>query len=135
LWGGGCWWGGGGCWWWGGGGGGVGGGVGEVGNGGVVVMVLVVVLVVVSLVMMMIMAACKVTSVRLLCTACRKMYALTFTFYAVKCVKIGDALERVQEERKILHKIYRRMANWIGLILRRNCFLTHDIGEKIERRV
>jgi ppGpp synthetase/RelA/SpoT-type nucleotidyltranferase len=39
-----------------------------------------------------------------------------------------EVLHRVKEERNILHKVERRNANWIGHILRRNCFLK-DIGE------
>jgi hypothetical protein len=40
-------------------------------------------------------------------------------------------LHRVKEERNILRKIRRRMANWTGHILRRNCLLRHIIEGKI----
>jgi hypothetical protein len=40
-------------------------------------------------------------------------------------------LDRVKEERNILHTIRRRKANWIGHILRRNCLLSHIIEGKI----
>jgi hypothetical protein len=45
------------------------------------------------------------------------------------------ALHRVKEERNILHTITRRKANWIGHILRRNCFLKHVIKGKLEGRI
>jgi hypothetical protein len=38
---------------------------------------------------------------------------------------------RVKDEGNILHT-KRRRAKWIGHVLRRNCFLKHVIGEKIE---
>jgi hypothetical protein len=44
----------------------------------------------------------------------------------------NEVLLRVKEERNILHTIKRRKANWIGLILRRNCLLKHFIGGKVE---
>jgi hypothetical protein len=34
-----------------------------------------------------------------------------------------DVLLGVKEQRNILHEIRKRKANWIGHILRRNCFL------------
>jgi hypothetical protein len=40
-------------------------------------------------------------------------------------------LHRVKEERKILHTIRRRRANWIRHILRRNCLLSYIIEGKI----
>jgi hypothetical protein len=40
-------------------------------------------------------------------------------------------LQRVKEERDILHTIRRRKANWIGHTLCRNCHLSHIIEEKI----
>jgi hypothetical protein len=40
-------------------------------------------------------------------------------------------LHRVKEERKILHTIRRRKANWIGHILRRNCLPSHFDKGKI----
>ena len=36
------------------------------------------------------------------------------------------------EQRNILHEIRKRKANWIGHILRRNCFLKQDIEGKIK---
>jgi hypothetical protein len=47
-------------------------------------------------------------------------------------VKSDEILHRVKEERNILCIIRRRKANWIGHILRRNCFLKHVIEGKIE---
>jgi hypothetical protein len=41
-----------------------------------------------------------------------------------------EILQRVKEERNILHTIKRRKANWIGHILRRNCLLKHVIEGK-----
>ena len=43
-------------------------------------------------------------------------------------------LQRVKKERNVLQTIKRRNANWIGQILRRNCFLNHVTEEKIEGR-
>ena len=39
-----------------------------------------------------------------------------------------QVLERIGEKRTLLNNILRRKANWIGQILRRNCFL-HDVIE------
>jgi hypothetical protein len=50
-------------------------------------------------------------------------------------VRNGEVLYRVKEERNILHTIKRRKANWIGHILRRNCFLNHVIEGKIGGRI
>jgi hypothetical protein len=47
-------------------------------------------------------------------------------------VKNEEVLHRVKEERNILRTINRRKANWIGHILRTNCFLKHVIKWKIE---
>ena len=41
-------------------------------------------------------------------------------------------LLRVNEKRNILHEIRKRKANWIGHILRRNCFLKQVIEGKIK---
>jgi len=38
-------------------------------------------------------------------------------------VRNEGVLLRVKEQRNILHEIRKRKANWIGLILRRNCLL------------
>jgi hypothetical protein len=40
-------------------------------------------------------------------------------------------LQRVKEERNILHTIRRKKAKWIGHILRRNFLLSHIIEGKI----
>ena len=40
--------------------------------------------------------------------------------------------QRFEEERNILHPMKRRKANWIGHILRRNCFLKHVLNRRIE---
>jgi hypothetical protein len=40
-------------------------------------------------------------------------------------VRNEEVLNRVKEERNILHAIKRRKVNWIGHILRRNCLLKH----------
>jgi hypothetical protein len=42
---------------------------------------------------------------------------------------------RAKEEMNIRQTIKRRKANWIGYILRRNCFLKHVIEEGIKERV
>ena len=39
-------------------------------------------------------------------------------------------MNRLKEEKNILHKINRRKSNWIGDMLHRNCFLKHGIEEK-----
>jgi len=41
-------------------------------------------------------------------------------------------LQRVKEEKNILHTVNKRKANWIGHILLRNCLLKHVIEGKIE---
>jgi hypothetical protein len=51
----------------------------------------------------------------------------TFHIYLLRNEKV---LHRVKEERNILHTIKRRKANWIGHILRKNCFLKHLIEGK-----
>jgi len=47
-------------------------------------------------------------------------------------VRNEKVLQRVKEERNILHRIKRRNANWIGHILRRNCLLKHFTEGKVE---
>jgi hypothetical protein len=49
-------------------------------------------------------------------------------------VRNEEVLHRVKEERNIVHTTKRRKANWIGHILRRNCFLKHMIEGKLEGR-
>ena len=46
-----------------------------------------------------------------------------------------EVLLRVKEQRNILHEIRKRKANWIGHILRRNCFLQRVIEGKIQRGI
>jgi hypothetical protein len=46
----------------------------------------------------------------------------------IDCVRNEEVLYRIKEERNILHTVKRRKANWIGHVLRRNCFLKHVIG-------
>ena len=46
-----------------------------------------------------------------------------------------EALLRVTEDRNIRHTIKRMKGNWIGHILRRNCFLKHVVEVKVEARV
>jgi hypothetical protein len=43
-----------------------------------------------------------------------------------------EVLLRVKEQRNILHGISKRKANWIGHILRRNCFLQQVNEGKIK---
>jgi hypothetical protein len=50
-------------------------------------------------------------------------------------VRNEEVLHRVKEERNIVHTIKRRKANWIGHILRRNCFLEHVIEGQLEGRL
>ena len=50
-------------------------------------------------------------------------------------VRSEEVLHTVKEERKIIHKITRRKAKWIGHIWRRNCLLKHLIEGKIETRI
>ena len=47
-------------------------------------------------------------------------------------VRNEEVLLRVKEHRNILHEIRKRKANWIGHILRRNCFLQRVIEGKIK---
>jgi len=49
-------------------------------------------------------------------------------------VTAEEVLQRVKEERNILHTIHRRKANWIGHILRRNCLLIYVTERKIGGR-
>jgi hypothetical protein len=46
-----------------------------------------------------------------------------------------EVIHRVKEERNILHAIKRRKANWICLILRRNCLLKHVIEGKLDAMI
>jgi hypothetical protein len=47
-------------------------------------------------------------------------------------VRNEEVLLRVKQRRNILHEISKRMANWIGHILRRNCLLRQVIEGKIK---
>jgi ribosomal 50S subunit-associated protein YjgA (DUF615 family) len=49
-------------------------------------------------------------------------------------VRSEEVLHIVKEERNVLHRVKRRKANWIGHILRRNCFIKHVIEGTIEGR-
>ena len=46
-----------------------------------------------------------------------------------------EVLLRVNEQRNILHEIRKRKANWIGHVLRRNCFLQQVIERKIKGQI
>jgi hypothetical protein len=45
-------------------------------------------------------------------------------------VRNEEVLVRVKEQRNFLHEISKRNTNWIGHILRRNCFLQRVIEDK-----
>ena len=47
-------------------------------------------------------------------------------------VRNEEVLLRVNVQRNILHEIRKRKANWIGHILRRNCFIRQVIERKIK---
>jgi len=50
-------------------------------------------------------------------------------------VKNKEVLKRVKEERKFLHAVKQRIANWIGYILRRHCLLKRVFEGGIKGRV
>jgi len=50
-------------------------------------------------------------------------------------VRKEEELQRVKEQRNILHEISKRMTKWIGHILRRNCLLQRVIEGKIKGRI
>jgi len=50
-------------------------------------------------------------------------------------IRNEEVWQRVEEEWNILQTIKRRKANWIGHILRRNCFLKRVTERKIEGRI
>jgi len=58
----------------------------------------------------------------------RRMEKISWTDH----VSNEDVLLRVKEQRNILHEIRKWNANWIGHILRRNCFLQQVIEGKIQ---
>jgi ribosomal 50S subunit-associated protein YjgA (DUF615 family) len=47
-------------------------------------------------------------------------------------VRNEEVLHRVKEDRRILHAIKRRQADWIGRTLRMNCLLERFIEGKVE---
>ena len=51
------------------------------------------------------------------------------------CMRNEEVRQRVREERNILHTIKIRKANWIGLILCRNCILKQVTQGEVEGRV
>jgi hypothetical protein len=57
----------------------------------------------------------------------RRMEKISWTEH----MRNEEVLLRVKEHRDILHKINKRKVNWIGHILRRNCFLRQVIKGKI----
>jgi hypothetical protein len=50
-------------------------------------------------------------------------------------VRNEEVLQRVKEQRNILHEISKRKANWIGHILGRNCLLQQVIKGEIKRGI
>jgi hypothetical protein len=50
-------------------------------------------------------------------------------------VRNEEVLLGVKEQRNVLHEIYKRKANWIGHILRRNCLLQQVIEGKINGEI
>jgi hypothetical protein len=46
-------------------------------------------------------------------------------------VRNEEVLHRAKEERNIVHTIKRTKANWIGHMLRRNCYVKHIVEGKI----
>jgi hypothetical protein len=49
-------------------------------------------------------------------------------------VRYEELLDRVKG-RNVLHTIIRKKANWVGHILRRNCFIKHVMEGKIGGRI
>jgi hypothetical protein len=47
----------------------------------------------------------------------------------------NEVLRRAKAGRNILNTIKRRKDNWLGHILRRDCFLKHVIEVKVEARI
>ena len=58
----------------------------------------------------------------------RRMEKISWTDH----VRNKEVLLRVKEQRNILHKVPKRKANWIGLILHRNCLLQRVIEGRIQ---
>jgi hypothetical protein len=61
----------------------------------------------------------------------RRMEKLSWT----DRVRNEEVLLRVSEQRNILHEIRKRKANWIGLILCRNCLLKEVIEGEIKGQI
>jgi len=61
----------------------------------------------------------------------RRMEKISWTDH----VRNEEVLLRVNEQRNIAHEIRKRKANWIGHILRRNCFLKQVIEGKIKEEM
>jgi hypothetical protein len=58
----------------------------------------------------------------------KRVEKISWTFH----VRNEEVLLRVKKQRKILHEISKRKANWIGHILRRNCLLQQVFEGKIK---
>jgi hypothetical protein len=50
-------------------------------------------------------------------------------------VKNEEEIHRVKEKRNILHAIKRRMANWVGHILRGKCLLKNVMVGEVEGKI
>jgi hypothetical protein len=61
----------------------------------------------------------------------RRMEKISWTDH----VRNEEVLLTVKEQRNILNEIYKRKANWIGHILRRNCLLQQVIEGKIREGI
>jgi hypothetical protein len=61
----------------------------------------------------------------------RRMEKISWTDH----VRNEEVLLRVKEQRNILHDVYKRKANWIGHILRRNCLLQQVIEGRIKGKI
>jgi hypothetical protein len=60
--------------------------------------------------------------------SCRRMEKISWTDH----VRNEEILIRVKEQGNILHESSKRKVNWIGSILRRNCFLRQVIEGKVK---
>jgi hypothetical protein len=49
-------------------------------------------------------------------------------------VRSDKVSRRVKEDSNMLQRVNRRMANWIGQIVRRDCLLKQVIEGKVEKR-
>ena len=50
-------------------------------------------------------------------------------------VRNEEVLQRIKEERNVLHTVKRKRVNWIGHTLRRICLLKHVSEGKIQGRI